>query len=96
MHIVTQSAFVSYSLAPSRPLLSAPPAPQLLCAPKIAGLLPAHVGTDMRVRPVRVEIIKPATRSLDEFLATLGPIRSREEMNAELLALLRTPREFRP
>ena len=87
MRIVQRSAVHSYC----PPLaLPAPKIAGLLPAPHIAGLLPAKVS-----RP-QIEITQPVPRALDEFLATLGPIRSREEMNAELLAILHAPREYQP
>jgi hypothetical protein len=80
MRIVQQPASLSYS-----PILALP-APKiagLLPPPRIAGLLPARVATP------NVEIIPPAPRSIEELFAQLGPIRSREAMNAELVALVK-------
>jgi hypothetical protein len=81
MQIVTQSATLSYSLFPSRLLLPAPPPRKQICAPHIAGLLPA------RAAAPHVEVITQKPLSHDEFLRQLGPIRSREEMNAEIADL---------
>ena len=88
MQIVTQSAFLSYSPFPSRPLLTAPTPPKLLCAPKIAGLLPASVTAP------KVEIIRPNPLSRDELLRQLGPIHSRDAMNAELGQLVLEALQF--
>jgi hypothetical protein len=85
MQIVTQSVSLSYSLFPSWPLLTAPPPRKQLCAPHIAGLLPARTASP------QVEIIIEKPPSREELLQQLGPIRSREEMNAEIIAAL----EFR-
>ena len=70
MHIVSQSASVSYSLFP--------PARLLIAAPQIAGLLPAQC-----VRHVEITLSPE-----EEFLNQLGPIRSREEMNAEIIDMM--------
>jgi hypothetical protein len=80
MQIVTQSASLSYSLFSSQPLLTAPPPPKQICAPKVAGLLTA------RIAP-QIEIITQKPLSHDELLRQLGPIRSREEMNVEIADL---------
>jgi hypothetical protein len=77
MQIVSQSATLSYSLFPLQPLLSAPPPRKALPAPCIAGLLPAAASP-------RVEIITERPPALQEVLQQLGPIRSREAMNAEI------------
>ena len=82
MQIVSQSASVSYSLSPSWPLLTAPPPRKQLCAPRIAGLLPA------RTAAPQIEIITSKSPSREELLRQLGPIRSREEMNAEIVDLM--------
>jgi hypothetical protein len=82
MQIVSQSASLSHSLLPSLPLLSAPPPRKQLCAPRIAGLLPA------RTTAAQVEIISVKPPSRDELIRQLGPIRSREEMNAEIVNLM--------
>ena len=76
MHIVSQSASFSYSLFPPFPLLSAPPKRDLLTTPKIAGLLLAKTGSP------KIEVIFTPSRA--ELLKQIGPIRSREEMDAEL------------
>lgn len=76
MQIVSQSATLSYSLFPSHPLLTAPPPRKALPAPRIAGLLPAA--------SPQVEVIVEKPPTLNELLRLLGPIRSREAMNAEI------------
>jgi len=81
MQIVTQSASLSYSLFPPRPLLTAPPPLKQLCAPRIAGLLSARSATP------QVEVITHKPCSHDDLLRQLGPIRSREAMNAEIADL---------
>jgi hypothetical protein len=81
MQIVHQSAIPSYSLFPSWPLLTAPPPRKQICAPHIAGLLPA------RAAATHVEVITQKPLSHDELLRLLGPIRSREAMNAEIADL---------
>lgn len=81
MQIVHQSASLSYSLFPPWPLLTAPPPRKQLCAPRIAGLLPARTAVP------HVEIITQRPLSRDELLRQLGPIRSREAMNAEIATL---------
>jgi hypothetical protein len=65
-----------------RPALPAPKPVKLLSAPKIAGLLPATAQPHVRVS--KVESVRKATMPLDDILRQLGPIRSREEMNAEI------------
>jgi len=87
MQIVTRSARFSYSLPPSIPLLAAPPAPKLLAAPHIAGLLPARV-------PSNVEIVVELPLTRAELLHLLGPVRSREEMNAEIAELALEAMDF--
>src|SRR5438105_4504864 len=82
MQIVSQSASLSHSLLPPLPLLSAPPPRKQLCAPRIAGLLPAQT----TARQVGIISVKPPSR--EELIRQLGPIRSREEMNAEIVDLL--------
>ena len=82
MQIVHQSAIPSYSLFPSWPLLTAPPPRKQLCAPRIAGLLPA------RTAAPQVEIITSKSPSREDLIRQLGPIRSREEMNAEIVDLM--------
>ena len=81
MQIVTQSATLSYSPFPTRLLLPAPPPRKQLCAPHIAGLLPA------RTAAPQVEVITQKPLSRDDLLRQLGPIRSREAMNAEIADL---------
>jgi hypothetical protein len=76
MHIVSQYAAVSHTL-----LLAAPKQPPLLVAPQIAGLLPSST-----LRKVEVVIEQPMT--FEELLRQLGPIRTREELNAELVAII--------
>jgi hypothetical protein len=76
MQIVSQSAILSYSLFPAQPLLNAPPPRKALPAPRIAGLLTAT--------SPQVEVIIEKPPTLNELLRQLGPIRSREAMNAEI------------
>ena len=90
MQIVSQSAILSYSLFPAVPLLTAPPPRKQLCAPRIAGLLPA------RVAP-HIEIVMNKPPSREELLQQLrqfGPIRSREEMDAEIAELVLDLQQF--
>jgi hypothetical protein len=79
MQIVSQSATLSYSPNPTVPLLMAPPPRKQLCAPIIAGLLPARVA-----HQPRIEIVFDKPPSHEELLRQLGPIQTREEMNAEI------------
>ena len=88
MQIVTQSASLSYSVFPSWPLLTAPPPRKQLCAPHIAGLLPA------RVAAPHLEVITQKPLSRDDLLRQLGPIRSREAMNAEIADLALEAMQF--
>lgn len=93
MQIVQQSAPVSYAFfperllpaPPQRLLLAAPSVPKLLPAPKIAGLLTAGTPPP-RQQKIRVDrLVK-----LDEaFLRELGPIRSKAEMDAEIMEMIR-------
>ena len=80
MQIVSQSASLSYSPSPSWPLLPAPPVRKQICAPHIGGLLPARTAPPL-------EIATQEPLSHDELLRRLGPIRSREQMNAEIADL---------
>src|SRR5258708_33787640 len=80
MQLVHKSESLSYSLFPPMPLLAAPPPRKQLCAPHIAGLLPARVAPQIEI--VEIIISKPLSR--DELRRQLGPIRSRDEMNAEI------------
>jgi len=97
MQIVTQSASILYSLFPPMPLLPAPQPQKLLCAPKIAGLLPAQVTRHVDITLDTDGILD--TASLHAMVArlpkkvrdALGPIKSREEMDAELLAIKNRP-----
>jgi len=83
MQIVSQSASLSHSLfPPSRPLLADLPPPKLVCAPKIAVLLPIRVGIS------QLEIIQVLPLSHVDLLQQLGPLRNRDEMNAELTDLV--------
>ncbi|MEP7289840.1 MAG: hypothetical protein ABI947_29165 [Chloroflexota bacterium] len=65
-------------------LLPAPPPMKLLCAPRIAGLLPERV-------PLKIEVIfeeKPLTWEEKVAIFRQMPrLRTREEMNAELAPL---------
>jgi hypothetical protein len=85
MQIVQQLAVSSYSLFPPYPLLAAPPVYPALSAPRISGLLCAPKPT----------IIVEKRTALDDLLDEIGPIRSKEEMDAELYEMM-TPfnREF--
>ena len=80
MQIVPQSAPISLTSIPAMLLLTAPPPPKLLVAPRIAGLLPATVAP-------QVEIIFNQPLSLEALLHQLGPIRSLEEMDAEIAGM---------
>src|SRR5579859_3137815 len=81
MQIVSQSASLSYSVLPSMLLLPAPAPRKQICAPHLAGLLPA------RTAKSQVEVITQKPLSRDNLLRQLGPIRSREAMNAEIAEL---------
>lgn len=85
MQIVDQSASFLYSRFPTTPLLTAPPARKAIAAPRIAGLLPATVEPQAKVA-TDVVVEMPLTR--DEVLRRMGPIRSRAEMNAEIVELI--------
>jgi hypothetical protein len=80
MQIVSQSASLLYSPFPPQFQLPAPPIRKALPAPRVAGLLPAVV-------PLRVEIVTEKPPTLNELLKQLGPIPSREAMNAEIADL---------
>jgi hypothetical protein len=82
MRIVPQIASFSYSYLSfsSIPLLPAPPERKLLPAPQLAGLLCA---------PYAAEIIIEKPLSFDELLSQIAPIRSLEEMNAEIASMAR-------
>jgi hypothetical protein len=81
MQIVHQSAVPSYSTFPPQFLLPAPPAHKQICAPRIAGLLPARSATP------QIELSTQRPLSHDDLLPQLGPLRSREAMNAEIADL---------
>lgn len=72
MQIVTQSAHVSYSLIPPYPLLAPPPVYPALPPPKLT------------TPTIIVEKYTP----LDAFIEKVGPLRSIEDMNAEVDELL--------
>jgi hypothetical protein len=83
----TPFSIPSVSLSCPFPLLTAPPPLLMLPAPRIAGLLPARVPV-RNARPA-VEIVReeiPAT--FDALMAQLGPIRSAEEMDEEIVDLI--------
>ncbi|MEP7284852.1 MAG: hypothetical protein ABI947_03685 [Chloroflexota bacterium] len=80
MNIVPQCPTFLYSFFPPFPLLAAPPVLKCLPAPRIAGLLSAPV----KAAPVEVIIDREPT--FDEILKQLGPLRSIEEMDAEIAA----------
>ena len=69
------------------------PAPKIagfLPAPRIAGLLPANVESYTAAAPLRasrIEILFDDFPTYDEIVQAVGPIRTREEMNADLLAI---------
>jgi hypothetical protein len=69
----------------SIPFLSCPF--PLLAAPKIAGLLPARVQSSPAPR-VRIEIVREVPATFEELLDQIGPIRSQEEMDAEMVEFL--------
>jgi hypothetical protein len=87
MPILTYPASFSLtSLSCPFPLLAALPPRLLLPAPRIAGLLPATIPTRAHATPTRIEIVRediPAT--FEELMAQIGPIRSAEEMDAEIV-----------
>jgi hypothetical protein len=87
MRIVHQSAAYSLtSLSCPFPLLAAPTPRLLLPAPRIAGLLPATIPTRANASHTRIEIVRediPTT--FEELMAQIGPIRSAEEMDAEIV-----------
>jgi hypothetical protein len=63
------------------PLLAAPPPRLCLPAPRIAGLLPATIPTRVKVEIVHEDI--PTT--FEELMAQIGPIRTIEELDAEIV-----------
>ncbi len=68
-------------------MLPAPPERKLLCAPKIAGLLPARAG----LTPIEITFAPPRTYkrlTRKEIEAIIGPIRTIEELDAELEELV--------
>jgi hypothetical protein len=88
MRIVHQSApFSPASLSCPFPLLAAPPPHLLLPAPRIDGLLPARVQQPTSHR-ARIEIVREVPATFEELLAQIGPIRSQEEMDAEMVEFL--------
>ena len=93
MSILPQSATFSIpALSCPFPLLAAPPPLLLLPPPRIAGLLPARVRTFSppsvsAVRP-RIEVIREVPATFEELLEQIGPIRSQEEMDAEIVEML--------
>jgi len=92
MRIVHQSvSFSPASLACPFPLLAAPPPLLVLPAPKIAGLLPARVPVQSANRPIEI-VREEVPGTLDELMAQLGPIRSAEEMDAEIVDMILTNR----
>jgi hypothetical protein len=84
MHIVHQSAQFLLASFPF-PLLAAPPAPKLLAAPHIDGLLPARV--QQPAIKIKIEVVF-APRTYEEMVAAIearhGPIQTIEEADAEL------------
>jgi hypothetical protein len=68
--------------------LAAPSQPKLLAAPKIAGLLPATIPVCEPAVRVKVEIVREVPATLEELFERLGPIRSQEEMDAEMVEFL--------
>ncbi len=77
MHIVLQSIPPAYA-PPRFPLLTAPPPLKMLPAPAIAGLLPALTSTR----------VTPPPLTLDDLRQQLGRLRSREEMDAEIVEMM--------
>lgn len=77
MQIVHQSAVLLLPAPRIYPALPRHTAPKLLCVPKIAGLLPTPTPTP--------KIIVEKLR-FEDILRQIGPIRSREAMDAELIA----------
>jgi hypothetical protein len=87
MQIVPQSASLSYfQIQPRKNLLAAPPARLMLPAPRIAGLLPATIQGSSATP--RVEVICNKPRSLEEVLREIGPLRTLEEVDAEINGML--------
>jgi hypothetical protein len=67
-----------------------------LPAPRIAGLLPATIPTRAQATRVKVEVVReevPAT--FEELMAQIGPIRSIEEMDAEIVDMIVAFRQAR-
>jgi hypothetical protein len=97
MPILPHSTSFSLSLAPLSypfPLLAAPPPRLLLPAPRIAGLLPATIPMRAQATRVKVEVVReeiPAT--FEELMAQIGPIRSAEEMDAEIVDMILAHRQ---
>jgi hypothetical protein len=89
MPILPHSTSFSLPLVPLSypfPLLAAPPPRLCLPAPRIAGLLPATIPTRTQATRVQIEVVReevPAT--FEELLAQIGPIRTIEELDAEIV-----------
>jgi hypothetical protein len=81
MRILQHSASFSYSLPPDVPLLTAPIPPLQLPAPTIAGLLPMSL-------PRRVEVFFDQPRTANDMFRLLGPIRTLDEMDAEIAVMI--------
>jgi hypothetical protein len=67
-----------------------------LPASRIAGLLPATIPTRAQAIRVKVEVVReeiPAT--FEELMAQIGPIRSIEEMDAEIVDAILAFRQAR-
>jgi hypothetical protein len=90
MFILPQSATFSIpAVSCPFPLLAAPPPLLLLPPPRVAGLLPARVHTPtVQVAKARIEVVREVPATLEELLERLGPIRSQEEMDAEIVEFL--------
>ncbi|MEP7287020.1 MAG: hypothetical protein ABI947_14790 [Chloroflexota bacterium] len=82
MHSVPQCPTFLHSFFLPFPLLAAPPILKCLPAPRIAGLLAAPVEAS------RVEVIVDRPLTVEEILQEMGPIRSLDEMNAEIAVIV--------
>jgi hypothetical protein len=88
MRILHQSALISHSLFPPVPLLAAPTPPLQLSAPRFAGLLPFST-------PRQVEIVIEEPITFDDLMRQLGPIRTHEEFDAEIAAIINNRMAYR-
>jgi hypothetical protein len=68
---------------PKYPLLAAPPERKRLCAPKIAGLLPARTQSAPS-EPQRGDILIDWPPTRKDLMRQLGRVRSQEELEEEI------------